>query len=66
MKEYANRFGTIVRKGGKVTAHHPRGGTISGIVTRCYILKGYGRRIDLDTGYSVSIDDVIPANKVTP
>ncbi len=53
-----NRFDIDVRKGAKVRAHHPRGGTISGVVTRLYAMQGYGKRVELDTGYSVALDDV--------
>lgn len=53
-----NRWNIDVRKGARVSAHHPRGGTISGKVTRMYTLRGYGKRVVLDSGYSVSIDDV--------
>lgn len=53
-----NRWGTDVRKGTRVSAHHPRGGTITGSVTRLYTMSGYGKRVDLDTGYSIGLDDV--------
>lgn len=58
-----NRFRIDLRKGQKVTAHHPRGGTISGRIVRMYTQPGYGKRIELDTGNSVSIDDVLKVHE---
>lgn len=58
-----NRFCIDVRRGQKVTAHHPRGGTISGRIVRMYTQPGYGKRIDLNTGHSASIDYVFKVHE---
>ncbi len=53
-----NRWNIEVSKGAKVSAHHPRGGTVAGYVTRLYTMQGYGKRVDLHNGHSLGIDDV--------
>jgi hypothetical protein len=53
-----NRWNLEFAKGDKVRAHHPRGGTISGTVSRIYKMQGYGRRVDFAEGNSVGVDDV--------
>lgn len=57
-KSVRNRWGRLVRVGSFVTASHPRGGEISGTVTKLSRMSGYGIRAQLDTGYSVSVDDI--------
>lgn len=58
MKSVTNRWGRTVRVGSFVTANHPRGGEISGTVKSLRRMSGYGVRAELDSGYSISVDDV--------
>ena len=61
-----NRWGIDVRKDAYVTCHHPRGGAVSGRVTRIYTMQGYGKRIDLDGGGSFGLDDVFKVEPPPP
>jgi hypothetical protein len=45
--------------GHKVTAHHPRGGHIVGVVLKVEREEGRGQVGTLDTGHSISVRDVI-------
>ncbi len=58
VRAHINRWGLEIRKGSKVSAHLARGGTVTGIVRRSYLMDGYGRHITLDNGYDVAADDV--------
>lgn len=56
-----NRWGLELARGMYAVAHHPRGGTVSGIITRIAVMPGYGKRVSLDSASSVGIDDVFKA-----
>lgn len=58
-----NRWGVNIRRGQRVSAHHPRGGSIEGTVTRVHRMQGYGLRAALDNGSDISIDDVYKVHK---
>lgn len=45
--------------GHKVTAHHPRGGHLVGVVVKVEREEGRGMVATLDTGYSIGTGDVI-------
>jgi len=58
-----NRWNVEICNGAKVEAHHPRGGSCGGCITRLYTLQGYGKRATLDTGFDVSIDDIFKVHE---
>lgn len=60
-----NRFGVSVRKGARVTVHHPRGGQYSGVVTRVFKENGV-TRVEIDNAYTAPIDDVAGSRKANP
>lgn len=57
-----NRWGFEVKRGMKVTAHHPRGGQICGTVEfidrTSKFAQTYGARAVLDSGHTISVDDL--------
>lgn len=53
-----NRFGIEVRTGRHVIANHPRGGLVSGTITKVARMPSYGWRCTIDGGVSVALDDV--------
>lgn len=55
-----NRFGIEIKRGMRVTYHHPRGGTETGTVLHVSHAKHIGR-VSLDSGASCGVDDVIEA-----
>lgn len=50
--------------GHKVTAHHPRGGHIVGVVLKVEREEGRGMVATLDTGYSIGTGDVLSKEAV--
>lgn len=48
--------------GQKVTAHHPRGGTITGVVLKVEREPGRGMIATLSTGNSIGLGDIISAD----
>lgn len=66
MKSAVNRWGKTIRVGDAVTAHHPRGGSITGKVTKIARMSGYGIRATLDSGHSIGIDDAHSIVRANP
>lgn len=58
-----NRWGLELARGMYAVAHHPRGGSVSGIITRIAVQPGYGKRASLDNATSVGVDDVFKAER---
>lgn len=54
-----NRWNIDIKRGMSVTAHHPRSGTIDGTIVKLEKEGVYGWVASLDSGYTVSIDDII-------
>jgi len=56
-----NSFGTNLKKGDKVKVYHPRGGFITSEIksfeTKGAFVKTYGKRVILENGMSVGLDD---------
>lgn len=59
-----NRWGLELARGMYAVAHHPRGGSISSIITRIAVQPGYGKRVSLDNATSVGVDDVFKAERI--
>lgn len=58
-----NRWGTNICEGISVSANHPHRGEITGVVVKIKREEGRGWVATLDSGYTVSIDDI---REITP